>query len=191
MSYSAILIPGSGVLAAYSNPQELSNAIGLFLIVWFMFTAMLVCVYLLLYLLFYFSFFHDFWDFFPNRRRSPSVSLPTYTELTGHFSRISPAVIRRNISYSILFVLLAATYLLLGVAELTNKARQVKFNPPSLDHLLIDIFSFLPIYISANSVTKAGGVIGIVTAFVAYYIGVSDILAAEERPIMRLPQGAF
>ena len=46
MSYSAILIPGSGVLAAYSDPQELSNAIGLFLIVWAMFTAMLVCVFL-------------------------------------------------------------------------------------------------------------------------------------------------
>ena len=45
MSYSAILIPGSGVIAAYSDPQELSNAIGLFLIVWFMFTAMLVYVY--------------------------------------------------------------------------------------------------------------------------------------------------
>ena len=45
MSYSAILIPGSGVIAAYSNTQELSNAIGLFLIVWFMFTAMLVYVY--------------------------------------------------------------------------------------------------------------------------------------------------
>jgi len=116
MSYSAILIPGTGVLAAYSDPQELSNAIGLFLIVWSMFTAMLV-----------------------------------------------PALIRKNISYTILFVLLSATYLLLGVAELTNNTR----------------------------VTKAGGVIGIVTAFVAYYIGISDIMAAEERPIMRLPQGAF
>jgi uncharacterized protein len=47
---------------------------------------------------------------------------------------------------------------------------------------------FLP---SANRVTKSGGVIGIVTAFVAYYIGISDIMEAEERPIMRLPQGAF
>ena len=44
MSYSAILIPGTGVLAAYSDQQELSNAIGLFLIVWSMFTAMLVYV---------------------------------------------------------------------------------------------------------------------------------------------------
>jgi len=30
-----------------------------------------------------------------------------------------------------------------------------------------------------------------VTAFVAYYIGISDVLAAEERPIIRLPLGAF
>jgi hypothetical protein len=65
MSYSAILIPGSGVIAAYSNPQELSNAIGLFLIVWFMFTAMLMYVYLL-HLISYFLP----WDFPPSHLTS-------------------------------------------------------------------------------------------------------------------------
>ena len=46
MSYAAIFIPGSGVLAAYGdNTQELSNALGLYLTVWFMFTVMLMYVY--------------------------------------------------------------------------------------------------------------------------------------------------
>ena len=49
MSYAAIFIPGSGILAAYgNNTQELSNAIGLYLVVWFMFTMMLMYVYVLL-----------------------------------------------------------------------------------------------------------------------------------------------
>ena len=45
MSYAAIFIPGTGVLAAYdNNTQELSNALGLYLVVWFMFTVMLMYV---------------------------------------------------------------------------------------------------------------------------------------------------
>ena len=43
MSYAAIFIPGSGILAAYGdNTQELSDAVGLYLVVWFMFTVMLM-----------------------------------------------------------------------------------------------------------------------------------------------------
>jgi len=38
MSYATIFIPGSGILATFSNPQELNNAIGLFLITWFIVT---------------------------------------------------------------------------------------------------------------------------------------------------------
>ncbi|KAG6809693.1 hypothetical protein H0H93_015578 [Arthromyces matolae] len=36
---------------------------------------------------------------------------------------------------------------------------------------------------------KAGGIIGVVTAFVAYYIGLSEVLATEAHPIIRLPLG--
>ncbi|KAF8801578.1 hypothetical protein BYT27DRAFT_7245165 [Phlegmacium glaucopus] len=43
MSYATILIPGSGIITtAYSDPQELANAIGLYLVVWFMLTVMLM-----------------------------------------------------------------------------------------------------------------------------------------------------
>jgi succinate-acetate transporter protein len=44
MSYATILIPSSGILAAYVNPQELENAIGIYLITWFMVTVMLMFV---------------------------------------------------------------------------------------------------------------------------------------------------
>ena len=45
MSYGTIFIPGSGVIAAYGTSTELSNALGLYLITWFMFTTMLMYVY--------------------------------------------------------------------------------------------------------------------------------------------------
>ncbi|KDQ51393.1 hypothetical protein JAAARDRAFT_199219 [Jaapia argillacea MUCL 33604] len=34
MSYATILIPGSGILAGYTDPQELHNALGLYLTAW-------------------------------------------------------------------------------------------------------------------------------------------------------------
>ncbi|KAG6906494.1 hypothetical protein DXG01_013673 [Tephrocybe rancida] len=43
MSYATIFIPGSGVLASYDNaPDELANALGLYLTVWFMVTVMFI-----------------------------------------------------------------------------------------------------------------------------------------------------
>lgn len=40
MSYATIFIPSSGVMAAYSDPQEFNNAVGIYLITWFMVTVM-------------------------------------------------------------------------------------------------------------------------------------------------------
>jgi succinate-acetate transporter protein len=40
-------------------------------------------------------------------------------------------------------------------------------------------------------VTKAGGVLGVITAFIAYYIGLSELLAAEDMAIIHLPLGVF
>jgi uncharacterized protein len=43
MSYATILIPGSGVLDAYAaTPDELGNALGIYLITWFMFTFLML-----------------------------------------------------------------------------------------------------------------------------------------------------
>jgi succinate-acetate transporter protein len=39
--------------------------------------------------------------------------------------------------------------------------------------------------------TKAGGVLGCITALIAYYIGLAEMLNAEDQAIMTLPLGVF
>ncbi|KAJ7455718.1 GPR1/FUN34/yaaH family-domain-containing protein [Mycena latifolia] len=116
MSYATILIPGSGIMSAYSDPDELANAIGIYLISWFMLT--------LFFLL---------------------------------------GVIRKNIAYTVLLSLMTAAFACLAVAQFTQSLM----------------------------VTKAGGVLGIAGSFVAYYVGVSEMFAADERPLVRLPLGVW
>ncbi|KAF8647548.1 hypothetical protein AX16_006637 [Volvariella volvacea WC 439] len=117
MSYATILIPGSGILAAYAeDPEEFASAVGIYLITW-----MLVTFFLFI------------------------VSL------------------RKSVSFIALFGCLTITFLLLAAGEFA----------PSI------------------GAKKAGGVFGCVTAFIAYYIGVSELLSAETKAIARLPLGAF
>jgi len=116
MSYATILIPSSGIISAYTDPQEFNNALGLYLIVWMMIT--IICLV---------------------------VSL------------------RKSLSFIILFTILSLTFGLLAGGSFTGM----------------------------NKLTKAGGVTGIITALVAYYIGSSEILEAEARPVIRLPLGVF
>ncbi|GLB34380.1 putative GPR1/FUN34/yaaH family protein [Lyophyllum shimeji] len=116
LSYATIFIPGSGVLSAYADERELANALGMYLMVWFMVTVMFI--------------------------------LP---------------VMRRSVAYTVLLSALATALLLLAIAE----------------------FNGMP------KVMKAGGVFGIITGLVAYYIGISEILAAEETAIMRVPLGSL
>lgn len=70
--------------------------------------------------------------------------------------------IRRNITFVLLLGFLALTFLLLAVGEFGGKA----------------------------SVTKAGGALGIITAFIAYYAAVSELMIKEESYFM-LPLGAI
>jgi len=113
MSYATILIPSSGIVAAYTDDRELSNALGIYLITWFMFTFMLFI-----------------------------------------------AALRKNIGFVLLLGFLWLTFLLLAVGELTLNA----------------------------SATKGGGALGIVTALIAYYCAVSELLVREESYFM-LPLG--
>ncbi|KAJ7167983.1 GPR1/FUN34/yaaH family-domain-containing protein [Mycena filopes] len=114
MSYATIFIPSSGIIAAYDDPAELGNALGIYLVSWLMVT--------LFFLL---------------------------------------AVSRRNIAFTVLLSSLSVAFACLAAAQFTQSVK----------------------------VTKAGGVFGIITAFVAYYIGVSEIMAAERRAVLRLPTG--
>ncbi|KAF4619878.1 hypothetical protein D9613_004740 [Agrocybe pediades] len=116
MSYATILIPASGIQAAYSDQQEFNNAVGIYLITWMMVTILFV--------------------------------LP---------------VLRRNMSFVILLSILALAFALLAAGSFTGMA----------------------------NITKAGGIVGIIVAFIAYYIGVSEMLSAEARPVMRLPLGVM
>ncbi|KAG6853184.1 hypothetical protein C0991_006294 [Blastosporella zonata] len=114
MSYATILIPGSGTIAAYTSPEELSSALGIFLICWCMVTFFLFVV-----------------------------------------------ALGKHIAFIALFGFLTVTFAALAGGELAG---------------------------SAGS-TKAGGVLGVITAFIAYYIGLSELLASEAHPIVRLPLG--
>ncbi|KAL4063744.1 GPR1/FUN34/yaaH family-domain-containing protein [Scleroderma yunnanense] len=105
MSYATILIPGSGVAAAYTSKDEFAQAIGIYLITWFVLTVML---------------------------------------LIGS--------LRRNVGLIALLFCLALTFLLLAVGAWTGKV----------------------------SINKAGGGVGILTAWIAYYVGLSDLLVKDE-----------
>ncbi|KAJ7147579.1 GPR1/FUN34/yaaH family-domain-containing protein [Mycena crocata] len=71
--------------------------------------------------------------------------------------------LRKSIAFIALFGCLSITFLLLGVGEFNGSA----------------------------SVVKGGGAMGIITAFIAYYIGLSDMLAAERAAVIGLPTGGF
>ncbi|KAJ6480314.1 Gpr1 family protein [Mycena sanguinolenta] len=71
--------------------------------------------------------------------------------------------LRKSISFIALFGFLSITFLLLGVGK----------------------------FVTNPDITKAGGAFGIITAFIAYYIGLADLLAAEKVAIVGLPLGAF
>ncbi|KAJ6531398.1 Gpr1 family protein [Mycena vulgaris] len=73
------------------------------------------------------------------------------------------ASLRKSIAFIALFGFLSLTFLLLGVGEFTGKA----------------------------GVVTGGGALGIVTAFIAFYIGLSDLLAAERAAVLGLPTGGF
>jgi len=117
MSYATILIPGSGILAAYEGKgQDLSSALGIYLITWFIVT---------------FLFFI--------------------------------ASLRKAICFIALFGFLTTTFAVLAAGEWTHSV----------------------------GATKAGGILGAITAMIAYYIGLAEMLAAEEMAIVRLPLGVF
>ncbi|KAL0959169.1 hypothetical protein HGRIS_014453 [Hohenbuehelia grisea] len=124
MSYATILIPGSGIIAAYGdNKAEFDSAIAIYLTAW--------------------------------------------TLVTFYFLIVA---LRKSVAFIALFGFLTLTFMMLAAAD----------------------------YTAANGVAgagtnlkKSGGILGVITAFIAYYIGVSELLAAETRAIARLPLGVF
>ncbi|KAJ7350006.1 FUN34 transmembrane protein [Mycena albidolilacea] len=72
-------------------------------------------------------------------------------------------VILKNIAYTVLLSSASVAFACLAAAEFSQSAM----------------------------VLKAGGVFGLITAFIAYYVGVSEMLAAEQRPVVTLPLGVW
>ncbi|KAF8231690.1 Gpr1 family protein [Tricholoma matsutake] len=115
MSYATILIPSSGIIAAYGTDQaEFASAVGIFLTTW---------------------------------------SIVTFL--------FAIATIRKNVSFIALFVSLAVTFALLAAGNFNNSTGTI----------------------------KAGGILGVITACIAYYIGLSDLLAAEAYAVVQIPLG--
>ncbi|KAH7923379.1 hypothetical protein BV22DRAFT_1036391 [Leucogyrophana mollusca] len=118
MSYATILIPGSGIVAAYgTDADELNQALGIYLITWFVVTSLLLI-----------------------------------------------AALRRNVGFIALLFFLAITFLLLAIGAWNGSV----------------------------AVNRAGGGFGILTALIAYYCGLSELLVAGESwfglPLGGIPQ---
>jgi len=121
LSYATILIPGSGITAAYQNSSEENNAIGIYLMAWMTVTFLLLI-----------------------------------------------ASLRKNIGFIALFFFLGITFMFLGAGSFVAATSSTSL------HL-----------------TKTGGALGIITALIAYYVGLSELLAAERAAVVGLPIGVF
>jgi len=115
LSYATILLPQSNIIASYTDPAMLDNALGIYLATWFMFTFMMFI-----------------------------------------------AALRKNVGFVALLGFLWLTFLLLAVSKFTSS-------------------------VACNT---AGGALGIITAFIAYYCAVSELLVYEESYFM-MPLGSI
>ncbi|KAL0579073.1 hypothetical protein V5O48_002915 [Marasmius crinis-equi] len=116
LSYATIFIPGSGVLAAYTDKKEQASAVGIYLMTWMTVTFLFFIV-----------------------------------------------ALRKSASFIALFGFLTITFMCLGIGDLAGQP----------------------------NATKAGGVLGVITALIAYYIGLSEMLTAEKAAVVQLPLFAF
>jgi succinate-acetate transporter protein len=152
ISFALILLPDTGIVAAYKTTAELESALGIYLIVWFIITFLFLYVYLL--------------DLFG------SAGLLIKSIASFHFGRVL-----RSSPYSSVFSWRSFYSVLPHFAELTRKCLVFK-GAAWISRLFC-------------SVHTAGGAFGIVTALVAFYIGLSILLANEEKAICKLPLGVL
>ncbi|KAJ3781495.1 FUN34 transmembrane protein [Lentinula aff. detonsa] len=79
------------------------------------------------------------------------------------------ASLRKNIGFIALFFFLTLTFMCLGAGN---------FVVASSPH-------------ASAGLIKAGGALGIITALIAYYVGLSELLASERAAVVGLPIGVF
>jgi len=73
------------------------------------------------------------------------------------------AALRKSVAFIALFGFLFLTFILLAAANFTGK----------------------------TGLQKGGGILGCITALIAYYIGLAELLAAEKQRVIGLPLGVF
>jgi uncharacterized protein len=98
MSFATILIPGSGIVAAYADPQEFRNALGIYLMTWFIVTFILLYV-----------------AFCPLQH---ALSLIFCFRITA---------LRKSVAFIALFGFLSLAFILLGAANFMNSTAYVPF----------------------------------------------------------------
>ncbi|KAJ7435259.1 hypothetical protein FB451DRAFT_1418287 [Mycena latifolia] len=108
--------------------------------------------------------------------------------------------LHKHAPFIALFSLLSVTFVLLSVAEFNQLERSVSMLPPFRSSIqsyirlyltltslwFIFILSSVVMLMRLSSANTAGGYTGVITAFIAYYIGLSDLAAAEGSPLERL-----
>jgi uncharacterized protein len=78
--------------------------------------------------------------------------------------------LRKSASFIALFGFLSVTFMLLACSELSASSGKVTIG---------------------INLAKSGGALGIVTAFIAYYVGLSELLASEAKAVTVLPIGTL
>jgi succinate-acetate transporter protein len=99
---------------------------------------------------------------------APAIGIYLMTWMTVTFL-LFIAALRRNVSFIALFFCLAITFMLLGAGNLVSNSSAT----------------------TSGHLVKAGGAMGIITALIAYYVGLSELLAAERAAVVGLPLGVF
>ncbi len=98
LSYAAVLLPGTGIAAAYDGEANmLGDALGIYLVIWTIITVLFLCV----------------------------SSLVSY-QLLRTTSRI--VALRKTVALILLLSILAATFLLLAIAQFTGSPAYVFFS---------------------------------------------------------------
>jgi succinate-acetate transporter protein len=143
LSYSAILIPGTGIISSYAgNEAELGNALGIYLFSWFIFT------FLLLYVM--------------------VAPRPHATGAYTTFLALLP------------FVAISASF----SSSLSSRSRlpcSALVSILGLPFQLTSLTVCLPAELSASTTLKhAGGAFGLITAFIAYYCAMAELLRPDD-----------
>ena len=102
----------------------------------------------------------------------------TVRNLTLNLPMSSIASLRKNIGLVVLFGFLTITFLLLAVGSFTG----------SLGYVYFSLWVNGPFLTLLGRTTKAGGAMGAITAFVAYYVGLSELVSSDgiHLPLIKL-----